>query len=104
MVGPAEGDGDLGLGAIARVGDGVFCVDGDHPTSGDLLISSTLGGGEVPEDGGDHFVMILEGIVVPRWSAISGSAVVVILLFVLEFLSQAKAVLHLVLVVLMEGA
>ena len=50
--------------------------------------------------------MILEGvIVVARWSATSGSIViVVVLLFGLEFLSQAKAVLHLVLVVLVEGA
>ena len=31
LVGPAEGDGDLGLGAIARVGDGIFRVDGEHP-------------------------------------------------------------------------
>ena len=50
--------------------------------------------------------MILEVIVVvPRWSATSGSiVVVVILLFGLELLSQAKAVLHLVLAILMEGA
>ena len=50
--------------------------------------------------------MILEGvIVVPRWSATSGSVVVVVvLLFSLELLSQAKAVLHLVLVVLVERA
>ena len=50
--------------------------------------------------------MILEGvIVVPRWSTTSGSVVVVvILLFGLELLSQAKAVLHLVLAILVEGA
>ena len=50
--------------------------------------------------------MILEGvIVVPRWSATSGSVVVVVvLLFGLELLSQAKAVLHLVLAILVEGA
>ena len=47
--------------------------------------------------------MILEGVVVvPRWSATSGS--VVVLLLSLELLSQAKAVLHLVLAVLVEGA
>ena len=52
---------------IARVGDGVFHVDGEHPTGGELLISSALGGGEASEDSGDHFVMILEGVVVvPR--------------------------------------
>ena len=50
--------------------------------------------------------MILEGVIfVPRWSVTSGSIVVVVtLLFGLELLSQAKAVLHLVLVVLVEGA
>jgi len=50
--------------------------------------------------------MILEGVVVvPRWSATSGSVIiVVILLFGLELLSQAKAVLHLVLAILVEGA
>ena len=50
--------------------------------------------------------MILECVVVVLgWSAAFGSTVVVIVfLFVLEFLSQAKAVLHLVLSVLMEGA
>ena len=76
-----------------------------------LLIVVTLGtrflnGGEAPEDSGDHFVVILEGvIIVPRWSATSGSVVVVVvLLFGLELLSQAKAVLHLVLVVLVERA
>ena len=102
MVIPAEGDADLGLGAIVRVGDGVFRVDGEHPTDGELPISSALGSGEAPKDGGDHFVMILEGIVVAlRWSAVSGSVdVVVILLFSLELLSQAEAVLHLVLIVL----
>ena len=106
LVGPAKGDGGLELGAIARVGDGVFHVDGEHPASGELLILSVLGGGEAPEDGGDHFVMILEGIVVaPRWSVASGSIVVVVVwLLSLELLSQAEAVLHLVLAVLMEGA
>ena len=49
--------------------------------------------------------MILEGVVVPRWSATSGSIVVVIVFLLgLELLSQAKAVLHLVLAVLVEGA
>ena len=50
--------------------------------------------------------MILEGVVVvPRWSAISSSIViVVVLLFGLELLSQAKAILHLVLAILVEGA
>ena len=49
--------------------------------------------------------MILEGVVVvPRWSATSGSVIiVVVLLFGLEPLSQARAVLHLVLVVLVAG-
>ena len=98
LVGPAEGDGDLGPGAIARVGNGVFCVDGEHPAGGELPISSTLDGGEAP-DSGDHFVMILEGVVVvPRWLTASGSIVVVVVrLFSLEFLSQAEIVLHLML-------
>ena len=48
--------------------------------------------------------MILEGIiVVPRWLETSGF-VIVVLLFGLELLIQAKAVLHLVLAVLVEGA
>ena len=66
----------------------------------------TLSGGEAPEDGGDHLVMVLEGIVVARrWSVTPSSIVgVVIQLFVLELLSQTKAVLHLVLDVLMERA
>ena len=67
LVGPAEGDGDIEPGAIARVGDGVFRVDGEHPTGGELLISSALSRGEALEDGGDHLVVILEGIVIaPR--------------------------------------
>ena len=79
LLGPAEGDGDLRPGAIAGVGDGVFRVDGEHPTSGELPISSTLGGGEAPEDGGDHFDVTLEGVVVAsRWSVASGSIIVVI--------------------------
>ena len=105
LVGPAEGDGDLRLGVIAGVSDSVFCVDGEHLVGGEFSIPFVLDGGEVPEDSGDHFVMILEGIIfIPRWSASSSSViVVVVLLFGLEFLSQAKAVLHLVLAVLVEG-
>ena len=55
-------------------------------------------------DGGDHLVMILEGIVVvPRWSATSDAVIIVVVwLFGLEFLSQAKAVLHLMSAVLLE--
>ena len=89
MIGPTKGDGDLRLGAIAGVGDGVFCLDGEHPAGGELPISSALSDGEAPKDGGDHFVVILEGIVVaPRWSVASGSIVVVIVwLFSLEHLS-----------------
>ena len=80
-------------GAIAGVGDDVFRANGEHPAGGELPISSALGGGEALEDGGDHFVMILEGVVVvPRWSAASGSVVVVVVqLFSLELLSQAVA-------------
>ena len=50
--------------------------------------------------------MVLEGIVIaPRWSATSGSIVIVVIfLFVLEFLSQAKVVLHPVLAILVERA
>ena len=79
LVNPAKGDGDLGLGVIARVGVGVFCIDGEHLAGTELLFSSALGGGEAPEDGGDHLVMILEGIVIaPRWSVASGSVIGVI--------------------------
>ena len=79
LIGPAEGDGDLRPGAIAGVGDSVFRVDGEHPAGGELPFSSALGGGEAPEDGGDHFVVILEGVVgASRWSAASGSIVVVV--------------------------
>ena len=50
--------------------------------------------------------MILEGIVItPRWSAASSSVVgAVVQLLVLELLSQAKTVLHLMLDVLVEKA
>ena len=105
LVSPAEGDGDLRPGATAGVGDDVFRVDGEHLTGGGLPISSALGSGEALKDGGDHFVMILEGVVVlPRWSMTSGFIViVVVLLFGIELLSQAKAVFHLVLAILVEG-
>ena len=44
---------------------------------------------EAPKDGGNHLVVVLEGIVVtPRWSTVFGSIVgVVFRLFVLKFLS-----------------
>ena len=50
--------------------------------------------------------MILEGIVIaPRWSAAFGAVVVVVVqLFGLEFLSQAEAILHLMLGILVERA
>ena len=102
LVSPIEGDGDLRPRAIARVGDSVFCVDGEHPAGDEFSIYSALDGGEAPEDSGDQFVLILEGvIVVPRWSVTSSS---IVLLFGLELLSQAKAILHLMLVVLVERA
>ena len=70
LVGPAESDGDLGPRAIAGVGGDVFRSDSEHPTSGELPFSSALGGGEALEDGGNHLVVVLEGIVIaPRWSA-----------------------------------
>ena len=105
LVSPAEGDGDLRPGLIARVSNSVFYIDGERPTGSEFSISSVLDGGEAPEGSGDHFIMILEGvIVVPRWSVTFGSIVVVIvLLFGLELLSQAKAALHLVRAVLVEG-
>ena len=79
LIGPAESDGDLGPGAIAGVGGGVFRIDGEHPAGGEFPFSSALGGGEAPEDGGDHLVMVLEGIVIaPRCLATSGSVVGVI--------------------------
>ena len=73
---------------------------------GELSISFAFGSSEAPKDSGNHFVVILEGIVVvPRWSVTSGFVVVVVvLLFGLKLLSQAKAILHLVLAVLVEGA
>ena len=106
LVGPAEGDGDLGPWAIARVGGGVIHSDDEHPLGGELPFSSALDGGEAPEDGGDHLVMVLEGIVIaPRWSAAFGSVVgVVVQLFILELLSQAEAILHFMLGVLVETA
>ena len=91
---------------IARVSGGVFRSDGEHPLCRELPFSSALGGGVAPKDGGDHLVMILEGIVVAsRWPAASGSIVVVFVrLFGLELLSQAEAVLHLMLGIFVEGA
>ena len=89
LVGPTEGDGDLRPGAIARVGGDVFRSDDEHPSGGELSFTSTLGGGEALKDGGNHLVVILEGIIVaPRWSSASGSIIgVIIRLFVLELLS-----------------
>jgi hypothetical protein len=88
----------------AGVGGGVFRSDGEHPPGDELLFSSALSGGEATEDGGDHLVMVLEGIsIAPRWSAAFGSVVgVVVQLLVLELLSQAKAVLHLMSGILVE--
>ena len=90
---------------IARIGDGILCVDCEHPAGSELSISSALGGGESPEDSGDHFVVILEGIVVAsRWSVASGSVVIIVVrLFSLELLSQAEAVLHLLLGIFWRG-
>ena len=106
LVRPTKGDGDLRLEAIAGVGNSVFYVDGKHPSGGELPFSSAHNGGEAPEDGGDHLVVILEGIVVaPRWSAASGAVVVVVVwLSSLEFLGQAEVVLHLMLGILVERA
>ena len=89
LVGSTEGDGDLGPWAIAGVGGGVFCSDGEHPPCGELPFHSAFGGGEAPKDGGDHLVVVLEGIVVaPRWSEISSSIIgIVVQLLVLELLS-----------------
>ena len=49
LVSLAEGDGDLGPGAIAGVGGDVFCIDGEHPTGSEFLYSSALDGGEAPK-------------------------------------------------------
>ena len=69
-----KGDGDLGPWAITGVGDGILRSDGEHPPCGELPFSSAFGGGEAPEDGGDHLVVVLEDIVVaPRWLVTSGS-------------------------------
>ena len=52
---------------ITIVSDGIFRSDGEHPPCGELPFSSAFGGGEAPKDGGDHLVVVLEGIVVaPR--------------------------------------
>ena len=105
LIGLAEGDGDLEPRAIAEVSCGVFRSEGEHPPGGELPFSSAFGGGEAPEDGGDHLVVVLEGIViVPRWSATSDSVIgVIVQLLVLELLNQAEAVLHLMSGVLVEG-
>ena len=79
LVGPAEGDGDLGPRTIAGVGGGIFHSDGEHLAGSELPFSSALGGGEAPKYGGDHLVVVLESIVVaPRWSAASAPAVGVV--------------------------
>ena len=49
LVGPAEGDWDLGPWAIAGVGSGIFCSDGLHPPVGELPFCSAIGGGEAPK-------------------------------------------------------
>ena len=106
LVVPVEGDGNLIPWAIAGVGDSVLRGDVEHLSCGELPFPSAFSGGKAPEDGGDHLVVVLEGIAIaPRWSATSGSVIgVVVQLFVLEFLSQPKAVLHFVLSVLVERA
>ena len=97
LVGPAEGDGDLRPGAIAGVGDSILCVDGEHPAGGELSIPSAFVGGGTPEDGGDHLVVVLEGvIIIPMWSAFSVPTIIIVVLFLLEVLSQTKAIFHLV--------
>ena len=49
--------------------------------------------------------MVLEGIIIiPRRSASSVPAIVIVVLFLLELLSQTKAVLHLVFGILVQGA
>ena len=90
----------------AGVGGDIFRSDGEHPPGGEISFSSALGGGEAPEDGGDHLIVILEGIVIaPRWSATSVPAIgVLVQLFVLELHGQTEAVFHLVFGVLVEGA
>ena len=72
----------------------------------ELPFSSALGGGEAPEDGGNHLVVVLEGIVIaPRWSAAFVPTVgVVVQLFVLELLGQTEVVFHLVFSILVQGA
>jgi len=106
LVSPVEGDGDLGPSAIAGVGGGVFRSDREHPPCGELPFSFALSGGEAPEDGGDHLVMVLEGIVVAcRWSVTPSSIVgVIVQLLGLKLLSQAEAVLHLVFGILVVRA
>ena len=82
---------------MPRVSGGVFHSGGEHPPGGELPFSSTFDGGEAPEDGGDHLVVVLEGvIIIPWWSASSVPTIVVVVLFLLEFLSQTQAIFHLV--------
>ena len=64
LVGPTKSDADFRPWAIARVDGGVFHSDSEHSAGGELPFSSTFGGGKAPEDGGDHLVMVLEGIVI----------------------------------------
>ena len=64
---------------------------------GELPFPSALVGGKTPKDGGDHLVMVLESIIIiPRWSASSIPSIVVVVLFLLELLSQSEVVFHLV--------
>ena len=79
LVGPAKGDGDIRPWAIAGVGGGVFRSDDEHPPSGELSFSSALSGGEASEDGGNHLVVVLEGVAIaPRWSVTSDSIIGVV--------------------------
>ena len=74
--------------------------------SSKLPFPSTLSGGEAPEDGGDHLIVVLKGIVVVfRWSATSCSIVgIIVEPHVLELPGKTNAVLHLVFGVLVKRA
>ena len=74
--------------------------------SGKLPFPLTLSGGEAPEDGGDHLIVVLKGVVVvPRWSATSCSIVgIIVEPHVLELPGKTNAVLHLVFGVLVKRA
>ena len=49
--------------------------------------------------------MVLEGIIIiPWWSASSVPTIVIVVLFLLELLSQTKAIFHLVFGILVQGA